>query len=247
MPNLPAHIDLAHEAAKRVSHPTLNADLGHYLLGSTAPDVRAITKRARAEYHFAPLSFREVGEGTKGLFEAHPDLRNGSVESSTRAFVAGYVTHLVLDEAWILELYRPYFGNLHVYSDEVQGKIADRALQLELDRRSMSAVKPAMHLVAEAESPVDLDFIAPETLGEWLEWVVELVGRDFTWERLRFMARRIASGDEGHPAHRMADEFLAEMPQSRERLLQVVSPDALEHFRSSAIDRMANAVREYLE
>lgn len=247
MPNLPAHIDLAFEAARRVNHPALDADLGHYLLGCTSPDVRAITKRSREEYHFATLGVSLVGEGPKGLFEAHPNLMGGSVKSPTRAFVAGYITHLLLDEAWILEFYRPYFGNTNVYNDVIQGKIADRALQLELDLLSMPTASSVIHLIAKAQSPIDITFIAPDILVKWHKFIIDLVNRDFTWERLRFMANRIAAGEANHPAHRLADEFLAAMPESRECLLQIVSPNALEEFRNSAINRMANAVMEYLE
>ena len=63
MPNLATHIDLAQQAAGRLQHPTIEANVGHFLLGSTTPDVRAISRGSREDYHFAPLDFDEGQEG----------------------------------------------------------------------------------------------------------------------------------------------------------------------------------------
>ena len=247
MPNLPTHIDLAHQAAVRLGHPTVDSNIGYYLLGSTTPDMRAMTRRTREEYHFAPLDFEAVGAGVEGLFAAHPHLLPDSESvGATRAFVAGYMTHLVLDEAWIVEMFRPCFGNLDVFHDDVDGKVMDRALQLELDRLSHKAVKSAVPLLAAATNSVDVGFISSETLNDWQRWVVEFVQRDFTWERLRFMARRIAAGDDSHPAHQVADDFLRAMPSSLERLFEYVPPDDLSRFRERVVETLADTVGDYL-
>ena len=58
MPNLATHIALAQQAAGRLQHPTIEANVGHFLLGSTTPDVRAISRGSREDYHFAPLDER---------------------------------------------------------------------------------------------------------------------------------------------------------------------------------------------
>ena len=248
MPNLPAHIDLAYKAAAKLSHPTLERNMGHFLLGSTSPDVRAITKGRREDYHFAQLDFGEVGEGVRGLFTAHPSLRLGSNgDGPTAAFVAGYLTHLVLDEVWIVELYRPCFGNVSVFQDEVRGKVLDRALQLELDRLSRAASTAAIPLLAEASDLIVVDFIPAETLSDWRDLVMDIVQREFTWDRLRFMARRIAEGDENHRAHRLAEEFLGDMPRSVERLYDYVKREELIAFRERAVESLVGTVAEYLE
>ncbi len=269
MPNLPAHIDLAGRAAELLDGPALEQYLGAYILGSTAPDIRALTRGAREEYHFASLEFGSVGDGIEGLFEAHPELRSPACNDSTRAFVAGYITHLVLDEFWIVEFFRPYFGNRDVYADETDGLVLDRALQLELDRLSMEglrrypltspgsvqALNPSPQgeearvsvLHAGTNGHVQVPFISRETLIEWQDFVLETVGRGFSWERLRFMARRIARGDADHPAHQIADEFLGAMPGSLETIFDHVSRDDLSEFRSRAIERMVHVVGHYFE
>jgi hypothetical protein len=247
VPNLPAHIALAHQAAQSLGHPTLEANMGQFLLGSTSPDIRIITRRRREEYHFAPLDFEAIGAGIRGLFDAHPRLLPSSSQNGpTQAFIAGYITHIIADELWIVQMYRPYFGNRTVFQDEAVGNVMDRALQLELDRQSWQTVEARLPLVDAAADGVDVDFIPPGTLAEWRRWVAEFVGRGFSWERLRFMGRRIAAGDEGHPANRVVAEFLQGMPSSLERLYDVVPRDNLSDFKARAIEALTQAVGDYL-
>jgi hypothetical protein len=244
VPNLPAHIDLAWQAADRLGNRTLANNPGYFLLGAVSPDVRAITKRDRAEYHYAPLTFAEVGDGVRGLFAAHPRLRdNANNDETTAAFVAGYITHILLDESWISGVFRPHFDRSE---DDEYSKVMDRALQLELDRIAEKSVERAMPAFRAATRPVDTGLVAADTLEEYRAFVIRLLDQGFSWERLRFMARRIASGDEDHPANQIAEEFLKAMPESFESLFERVSRDELAAFREMAVDRLAEALEEYL-
>jgi len=247
LPNLPVHIDIAAQTARLLDHRTLSAYPGHYLLGSTSPDIRAITRRPREEYHFAPLSFERVGAGVEGLFEAHPRLRGPvDVEEPAVAFMAGYITHILLDELWITEVYRPRFGESGDFEDGVGRMVMDRALQLEMDRMSWGAVDDALPILERAAAPVDVGFIPPDALSQWRDWVLELLGRGFSWDRLRFMAGRISRGDNRHPAHGVADEFLEAMPESLDRLLDRVTRDDLDGFKNRSVERVAGALEDYL-
>ena len=247
MPNLSAHTNLAILATRHLGDKCLDLDLKYFVLGTTAPDVRIITKSPRETYHFAPLDFNEIGAGKEGLLKKHPDLLSSAVtHNPTRAFIAGYITHLVLDESWITEMYRPYFGNNRVFLDPVYGKVLDRALQLELDLISRNDSDLVPSLLSQSIETVDVNFIPPETQITWRKWVAEHLNQDFTWERLRHMARRISSGIDNHPAHRIADEFLNAMPESIERMHNYVSHKDLTDFKDRAIDRLANEVEDYV-
>ena len=75
MPNPATHMEMAYHAAQLVDAPVLNENMGCYLLGSTAPDVRVITRKGREPYHFAPLDFDEVGAGiSPACYGEHPQL-----------------------------------------------------------------------------------------------------------------------------------------------------------------------------
>lgn len=248
MPNLAAHIDFAHQAAQRVDHPTLRENMGYFLLGSTSPDMRAITRRTREEYHFATLDFEKIGTGIEGLFHHHPHLEvSSNHDTQTAAFIAGYLTHLLVDETWIVTMFRPFFGNSDVFEDDVFGMVMDRALQIELDRQSLPIVGDALPLVKEANDGIAIDFIPDEDLHEWRNFVVTSLERDFSWERLRFMARRIAAGAESHPAYEIAEEFVQDAERGLERLYDSVPENRLATFRERCVDSLAERVGEYLE
>ena len=248
MPNLPAHIHLAAAAAERLRHPDIQSHPGCFWLGSTSPDIRALTKRARAEYHFVELDFENVGEGVANMFAAYPDLMNAAErDAPTRAFVAGYITHLLADETYIVRMFRPYFGKGGaLFADDAQAKIWDRALQMEFDR---AAWDDAQRMLASAEMDADsvrVHFLPPDDLRRWKECVYSVVESGFSWERLRFMARRIAAGDDESPAHGYAERFIQSRQESLAALYDRVPRARVAEFRAECVDTIADALRGYL-
>ena len=247
MPNLPAHIGLAHQAAQQLQHPTLDGNLGYFLLGSTSPDMRVITRGRREEYHFAPLTFADVGAGVAGLFESHPDLgAESSQDGRTRAFMAGYITHLLADERWIVDMYRPYFGNSDVFPDQVYGNVMDRALQLELDRQSIRVTRATLSALAGANEEIEIGFIPAQTIEDWRRWVVDHIEGHFSWERLKFMATRIAAGAPDHPAHGIAEEFVRTLPESIDRLHEDVPRRDFDGYQEQTVEHLVRFLGDYL-
>ena len=247
MPNLPAHIELAAMVAERLGPSALDGNLGYFLLGSTSPDIRAITKADRQDYHFAPLSFESVGAGVDGMLSAHPELRDAAGrDGPTGAFVAGYITHLIYDETWIVEMFRPYFGNSGVFADEMEGKVLDRAMQLDLDRQAQPRVAASLPAIAGASGRIDVEFLPSDELVQWRDWVVEFVGRGFSWDRLDFLARRAARGGDLQHALKVADDFLGGMPGSIEELYRLVGPGRVKRFKAGALEAATARVEEYL-
>ena len=110
MPNLPMHIYIARQVADELDWGFVHDHMGSCFLGSTTPDIRAMTKGDREQTHFAPLTLESVGEGTRKMFEMYPQLADKNHQNpATRAFILGYISHLVADETWITTMYRPHF------------------------------------------------------------------------------------------------------------------------------------------
>ena len=133
MPNLPMHIHLAHEVAQQLDRGYVYDHLGCFYLGSTAPDIRAMTKGPREQTHFAPLSVEEVGAGARTMFQSYPELVDEAGASpATKSFLLGYLSHLAADETWITSVYRPNFDlsveATRLTGDQVQADIWDRAV-----------------------------------------------------------------------------------------------------------------------
>ena len=247
MPNLPVHIQLASAAAARVRHPDIDSHMGYFALGATAPDIRALTKKSRSEYHFVELDFQTIGTGVEAMFRAYPDLMNAAEhDGPTRAFIAGYITHLLADESYIVRMFRPYFGVDGVFEDRDLAKILDRALQLDFDRRVWDEAKSAMAGADIEPANISVQFLPIADLQMWKEWVYRVVDGAFTWERLRFMARRIAAGDDTHPAYGHAEDFLGSVHSSLATLYESVPTSTIDEFSAEAVETLAEGLRGYL-
>ena len=231
-----------------MAHPTIDKHLGTFFLGSTSPDIRMMTKWSRDHTHFAPLTIERVGTGVEGLFETYPDLAGSSrVNDATKVFLSGYFTHLVADEAWILEIYRPYFDARDHFAGQVQANIWDRALQLHMDqvaRQQLGDMEQLRSFLNGSELNVDVRFIDSETLGQWRERVADFTTWEFTWERLRFATRRMYQDNQ--IATEMVEEFLQSMPSSLERIYDMVTEDKIAAYRETVIGESVRLIKEYL-
>lgn len=248
VPHLPAHIQLSLWTADRIKEPALAQHRGAFVLGGTAPDITAMTKNRRDLTHFTSLELSEVGSGVRRLFEKNPRLAEPSrLNGATRFFLAGYINHLVADETWILDIYRPHFGKKKAFDHYARPTIWDRALQLELDRRAreeLEGMSMVPALLDQAEEGVDIGFIDAETLARWRLWVSDFSQWDFTWDRLRYHVRRMHRDDEA--ADRLAQEFLRDMPGSLQEVLTMVPGEELACYQEKTVRTTLQLVREYL-
>lgn len=249
MPPIVVHLVIAKEAAARLRHPVLDRYVGSYLLGSSAPDMRIITGASREELHFLALDCEPGGSGVEGLLEAHPRLRKEAGPAPpTQVFIAGYFSHLVTDEIWIRDIYRPFFGRASPLGDDPMAGILDRMLQFEMDRRERANQDSMRQMQAElwhAEEGVDAGFIEAAALKQWREFVAQAVAREPSWERFRIFAHRFLI-----PAQKVSEEqverLLSRLPQELERVIKLVTPERLEAFRRKSIEATVEVARGYL-
>ena len=247
MPNLPTHVDLAYRAARAVGDPRLEANLGSYLLGATAPDVRIITRRPRRETHFFDLDSGRAGDGVRGLLAAHPELGSPASDAEA-AFVAGYITHLVADETWITTVYRRSFNGAGEFGSVAAAQLFDRAAQLSLDRAAEPLVRSLIGALAAPQRGLAAGPLAAGTVCEWRAWVVDFLAgeRPYSWERLRHMAGRISGRDPDHPVHGLADRFLSDVRAGLGELHGRVPRERLDGYMEAAEGELARAVGSYL-
>ena len=249
MPNLPTHFSFALETLDVLDDPGIRANLGSFLLGSTTPDIRARTKWKRSHTHFATLSVDKVGVGTEGLFHANPHLTDAARKSpATRAFIAGYLSHLVTDETWITRIYRPYFGNREVFADEMKANVFDRAVQLDMDRNARREA-PGMDKIIErlhdSDRYVRVGFIDNHILNSWQTWVAQFCARPFSWDRLHFLARRMYR-DSPHVEAEVED-FLDDPSAGLKRVYDQVPQKQIREFREFAVNEAARHIMERLD
>ncbi len=252
MPNLPMHMHLASQAAQRLAWEWLDENAGSLLLGSTAPDIRIMTKWPRERTHFAPLSGSQVGDGPRTMFRLNPELANlelanpeldgsNGASNATRAFLVGYVSHLVADETWIADVYRPNFdpppGRDAVAGTDVEANLWDRALQLDMDLKSAPLIKQFMEEgpgLTGAEVGVDVGFLEEASLQEWGGWVQEFLGWGFSWDRLKRALNRMYRDDDS--VQRVTEAFIQELPSSLERVYSKIPRKTIDAFQEKALE-----------
>ena len=225
--------------------------VGSLYLGSTAPDIRAMTKAPREHTHFAGLSVEEVGTGARRMFELHPELADpDKLPPATRAFIVGYISHLAADEAWITTMFRPHFdpeqGEKMIPANAVEAHIWDRALQLDMDRKAApdnGGYVQAAEEITNAGQIVEVSFLGADVLQEWQEWVGRFMSWDFTWDRLKRALNRMYRDDDD--VQGAVDGFLEQMPSSLERIYAKIPVETVAAYQKQALEQTVLQAREY--
>lgn len=158
--------------------------LGAALIGSTAPDRRVMTGQDRSETHYFELTKDSIGDGLKNMRYQYPNLFSLAKEkgSSSQAFLLGYVSHLVADETWIVDVYRKYFEEDRYFGKNPLKNIIDRALQYSIERdirRDQQVVDFWRQSILNSRLIlIDNEFMSIEVMEQWKQFVLD---RITTW------------------------------------------------------------------
>jgi len=247
MPLLGLHMTAARAIAATVASKRIDADAGAYYLGATTPDIRALTKQPREHTHFFTLDDFGEQSGVHRLFEAQPRLRDATqLDPSTAAFMAGYITHLVLDEEYICQVYRPCFGERSELADDELANVMDRLLQFDMDARERAdaeAIGEIRRAIESTAADIAVDFIAREDLARWRTLQIEMLQRPPDLQRM--LARHLlAAGRADEDAIRRFHDEEAE-PLLR-ATIERLGEERIREYIDSARRRAERAVREYL-
>jgi hypothetical protein len=249
MPLLYLHLSIAWEAAGLMHHPLVEANMGSYLVGSISPDVHFVSGISRQETHFFALDEEYCASGTIAIFQHHPYLSMGNdIDDRTKAFVAGYLSHLVTDEAWILDIYRPFFGTSSPMGDDPLANVFDRLLQFDIDRRERedtARLESIREAICNWEPTVSIGFIDSDNLRKWRDFGCATVFREASLEDFPVYARNFLLPSNKIGAERL-EPFLSTIYDKLEWAIQYVTPGRLSGFREKAISQSAAAAREYL-
>jgi hypothetical protein len=250
MPGLRLHLTIARDLATEIDDAAVDADRGAYYLGATTPDIRAITRWDRQKTHFFDLADFEPQDGVHRLFEQEAALRDaGKLDSATRAFMLGYISHLVMDEDYITEIYRPLFGERSPLHANERADVMDKMLQWDIERADCDAEPAKMdeirRALAESAVEVNIDFIARDTLLQWRDISLDVMAQTPSPERLvRFLSRRI-------PHARIESEadvarLVEEVPVLLKQTWEHVGEERVREFLHDARAHARTRMKEYL-
>ncbi len=249
MPLLGLHMTAARDLARDLASPIVDAERGAYYLGATTPDIRVITRWDRERTHFFKLDDFGEQDGVHRLFEQEPGLRDvASLTPGTASFMAGYISHLVLDQSYICQIYRPLFGEQSPLSGDEKANLMDRMLQFEMDRTGRedpATVDEIRQALIDTALDITVDFIGRDTLLQWRDRSVEVLGHPPSWERFgRFASRHLAAA--GVEGDEIVEAFMTEVPMLLRRTIDHVGEDRIREYLHDAKTKARSAMREYL-
>jgi hypothetical protein len=249
MPHLVFHMAVARELAGELKSPVIDEDRGSYYMGATGPDMHILSGTKRHSSHFFDLDCVEEQNCVGSFFNAFPELRGSrELSAGTAAFVGGYLTHLVIDEVWITDIYRPFFGPESPLRGDAQANIMDRILQydMDLERRQEKAVTAEIREELLA-TPLDVRvaFADRETLRRWRDVAVEMLSRSPGWDRFRYLAGRFLRNI-GVETEEQLEEFLETVPSLLEKARNQVGENQIEASVDKMAARSLGTLKEYL-
>lgn len=250
MPHLVFHMSVARELADTLSHPTLDAYRGAYYMGSTGPDMHILDGRKRSLSHYFELDEMHEQNSVASFFEAHPELgRPEALRDGAPAFVAGYISHLVIDELWITEIYRPVFGPDSPLGGDARANIMDRVLQYDMDlerRRHTEVTREIRRVLLESDLDFGIGFVDCASLQRWRDVAADMLERPASWDRFRYLAGRFLLSA-GVDTEEKLEKFLSTVPDLLKEAKEHVTERRMTSFLGDVTMHSLDALRRYLE
>lgn len=156
----------------RRAYDAICAGWGAFLLGSIAPDARISSGAARANTHFFQYEPVVKPPAVIAMLRQYPDLRRSALGDQARlAFLAGYVAHLAMDQAWCTEMLFPYFVRVE-WGDRPRRMLVFHILLGYLDARDRAVLPHNQYMALAAAAPHGwLPFISDSDLAAWRDLV----------------------------------------------------------------------------
>ena len=249
MPPITLHMVLARQIAQELGCAGIDGSRGTYLLGATTPDIRVITRQDRFSTHYFDLNEMEHQDSVAAFFEENAQLfAPERLNEETRAFVAGYVSHLVMDEQYITGIYRPFFARHDELGGRVRANVMDRLLQFDLDRTygSDPALKQSIcGALACTVEGIETGFVDAATLDRWRLVTIDIAERSMDWERTRGMIAnhlRHSGLEEGETL----SSFLDSLPELLDETIAHITDAEIDAFVQRSTSAARAAVERYL-
>lgn len=222
---------------------------GDYLLGATTPDIRVLTRWDRERTHFFDIYDDGHQDCVENFFSSHRKFLDPSnLSKETRAWVAGYLTHVIMDQEYVLQIYRPFFGSRSVLGGSSHANLLDRVLQYELDRREReldAQMQQMRQALLGSAVEIDAGFVDRSLLEQWRDTTAAMTEHPPDWERFSFIASRHlkSAGIESESGLR---DFMETIPELLDDTLGHVDQSALDGFFESTAERTAMVLRDWL-
>ncbi|NWG16820.1 MAG: hypothetical protein HXY41_09305 [Chloroflexi bacterium] len=233
-----AQLLLADDRVSSDIRALLEAERGPFLLGSVAADARPPGSR-REDTHFYAYDKPMTEAPWRVMLNRFPALQ-GSDDAAQRAFVAGYVAHLSMDEIWTTHMLEPRFVRHDWGAARSIRFVLLHALLIHMDERDFARLEAWQHPALAAVRPNGwLPFIDDLTLYEWRDFIAAQIRPGGHSETLAVFGPRI---------NKTADELraLLDSPEQMRPLWDNVPPEMLAEIEIRMYDYARDQMMAYL-
>jgi hypothetical protein len=233
---------LADEQLSPDQRALLTAERGAFLLGSIAADARIGAGVPRETTHFYAYDRPIEERPWRVMMQRYPALHT-THSPAQRAFLAGYVAHISIDEYWTLNMVRPYFVKREWNTDSRDFRFLMLHIILSyMDERDLSLLEAWQYESLCAAEPSEwLPFMSDETLVGWRNFIGEQIAPGGESRTLALFGERIG---------KHADELRAILDspeQMQHGLWDNVPPDDLARVEAEMYAFAREQMRLYLE
>jgi hypothetical protein len=248
MPNAQTHLaaacDLLAQPAVITAFPALSgaAAQAAFLLGAIGPDVRAMSGHSREATHFFEIPPADERPAQVMMFEAYPELADfTTLPPEQAAFIAGYVTHLVMDETWLRIVVMPgLFIDGMPWGTEHPNWWAYSLLMTWLEYRAADRLCEIAILGLSVAQPHHwLPFVTDDSLRRWRDHVAGLIGLGGA----RLVSAMFAHTNDISPAE--LEAIVLDDARMEVEAFSVVSRERLRAFEAETAQHSESAVVTY--
>lgn len=155
----------------------LHDERGAFLLGNIAADARVDTGQTRETTHFYHYEQGIERHPWRVMFDKFPALWGAS--AAQKAFLAGYVAHLSMDEVWSLDMLAPEFGQRDWGASSRFRFLMLHIILIYMDERDHAALEAWQADALRSAAPdVWTPFMSDDTLRHWRDFIAVQLGPD---------------------------------------------------------------------
>jgi hypothetical protein len=221
---------------------------GAFFLGIISPDVRAVSGQAREVTHFYDIPPRVSTPAHEAMLNAWPELRQAPTQGRDRAtFVAGYMSHLIMDETWLETIVMPGlfidgqgWGTKHPHWRVYSLLMTYLEYQAEARLKVAAAEVGTMQQITAASPAGWLPFVEDRHLVMWRDHVVEMIVGDGARRTSHAFARSLGLSEDEIEAIVTSEERMAG------EIHPVISRELLQHFGTETELRTREMILGYL-
>ncbi|MEO0561265.1 MAG: hypothetical protein AAF125_04080 [Chloroflexota bacterium] len=181
------------EQVPAVYRDVLNAERPAYLLGAVAPDARVDAPDSRAATHFYTYQDGITEHPWRIMLRRYNTSFVPPYPDDRRAFVAGYVAHLAMDEIWTVHMLGPHFAFGDWGENQKARFFVLHLLLIDMDERDLDALPAYVPPEIECAEPAEgwLPFMPLEVMVDWQRMIFDQIRLNGESQTLPIFGERV--------------------------------------------------------